>query len=239
MNKPRKKTPTAEFDYFLPPALIAQEPIRPRDHSRLLVLSKKTGRIKHGHFYDLLDILCQGDVLVLNNSRVIPARLLGQKETGGQTEIFLLQKSAPKQWQCLIGGKIKAGQKIKLRPKIFAWAEKKLDERSWLLRFNVGDQKLFSLGQTPLPPYIKKTAKLADYQTVYAKNSGSVAAPTAGLHFTPALLRRLGRRGVQIEYLTLHVGLGTFAPVRSEYLEDHPLHAELATIDPATARRLN
>jgi len=258
--KKLKKIPLSRFDYNLPSELISQEPIKPRDHARLLILDKKSGKLEHKKFYDIIDYLSPGDVLVLNNSKVIPARLLGKKETGGKVEVFLLQKQSPKHWQCLIGGKIKPGQKVLFKNNIIATPSsvipdvaerrsgiqdviatpiKKLDEQSWLVKFNCSDKKIFSVGETPLPPYIKKKSKDDDYQTVYAKPSGSVAAPTAGLHFTKKLIEKLKKKGIKIEYITLHVGLGTFAPVKSDYIEDHKIHSELAILDKSTASRLN
>lgn len=231
-----------------------------------MILNKATGDISHRHFFDLPKILSADDVLVFNDSKVIPARLIGQKETGGMVEVFLLchpdrakraegslkkesDSSTPSPvgdsgrndnlWQCLIGGKIKIGQKIILHKNIFAWPRQKVEDNIWLVEFNVGKKKLFSLGQTPVPPYIKAKAKLADYQTVYARSEGSVAAPTAGLHFSKPLLAELKKQGVQIEFVTLHVGLGTFAPVKTENILEHKMHSEQVQIDLATAKRLN
>ncbi len=289
MSAPKKKKIlTRQFDYRLPEKLIAQAPAKPRDHARLLILDRKTKHLEHRRFFEIGQYLRAGDVLVLNNSKVIPARLLGRKETGGKIEIFLLTKFLPLTkgegkrglWQCLIGGKAKPGQKIILkklplpnpflgranrsqwsrlstlashrfcpsfgplikgRGKHFVTATviKKLDDKTWLVDFDANDKKIFSYGQTPLPPYIKKNSSSSDYQTIYAKISGSVAAPTAGLHFTKRLLNELKKRGIRIEYVTLHVGLGTFAPVKTKYIEDHHIHTELATIDKKTADRLN
>ncbi len=270
MSAPKnKKILTADFDYYLPPELIAQQPAKPRDQARLLVLDRNAERLEHRRFFELDHYLTAGDVLVLNNSRVIPARLLGHKITGGRMEIFLLshyqQKplaASPKNkrptnhWQCLLGGKIKPGQAIILdRPTasnsvsrkknatlaITATPLKKLAEQTWLIAFNATDEKIFSYGQTPVPPYIKTNQNwtAADYQTVYAATAGSVAAPTAGLHFTNRLLNKLKRRGIQLEYLTLHVGWGTFAPVKTDYIQEHPMHPEFVTISPATVHRLN
>jgi len=244
MKTPRKtKLTLAQFDYDLPPELISQQPIKPRDFARLLILDRESGRLSHRHFFDLPEILQPGDVLVFNDSKVIPARLPGKKETGGKLEIFLLKKlrkaNGPNVWEVLVGGKAKAGQKILLGKKMEANLVKRVADNLWQAVFNCSDKKLFSLGETPLPPYIKSRAKLEDYQTIYAKRAGSVAAPTAGLHFTKRLLGRLKRRGVQLEYLTLHVGLGTFAPVKEEDILRHKMHSELAMIDPATVKRLN
>lgn len=245
-------TKLSSYDYKLPAELIAQKPASPRDAARLMVIDKKTGAINHRHFFDLPDLFGRGDVLVFNDSKVMPARMIGKKETGGKIEVFLLKKfnlplapSFVKRgdnaniWQCLIGGRIRPGQEILLSKKIIAVPQKKLDDKSWLVKFNAADQKLFALGETPLPPYIKLKSKLGDYQTVYAKEPGSVAAPTAGLHFTKALINKLKKQGAQIEYVTLHVGLGTFLPVETENILRHKMHSELAEIGAATAARLN
>ncbi|MDO8669743.1 MAG: tRNA preQ1(34) S-adenosylmethionine ribosyltransferase-isomerase QueA [Candidatus Buchananbacteria bacterium] len=252
MKRP-KKTLLKEFDYNLPANLIGQKPIKPRDSARLLILDKKTGRIEHKRFYDMAFYLQAGDVLVLNNSKVIPARLVGQKITGGKIEIFLLTKMSLKEgendrdnhmstkniWQVLVKGKIKIGQEIFFKKNIKVKIIKKVDETSFLARFNVSDKKIFSIGQVPLPPYIKKSAKMSDYQTVYASLAGSVAAPTAGLHFTKKLISQIKKSGVTIEYITLHVGLGTFLPVKSKYIEDHKIHNELADLSKKTAENIN
>lgn len=242
---------TALFDYFLPHELIAQKPTRPRDHSRLLILNKNTREICHQHFYDLAKWLQAGDVLVLNNSKVIPARLLGHKKlTGGQLEIFLLKKIKGKLWQCLVGGKGRLpGLQVIFRKSnkspIILTAEliKDNGNGTWTVKFNKSGNSLTKIvgqiGQTPTPPYIKKIAKLADYQTIYAKIPGSVAAPTAGLHFTPQLFRQLKSMGAKIEFITLHVGFGTFQPVKVADISQHKLHAEFATLDKSTAQRLN
>lgn len=252
---PKKNTSISlklsDFDYDLPAELIAQKPVSPRESARLLVMNKATGEISHRHFFDLPDLLKAGDVLVFNDSKVIPARLHGQKETGGKMEVFLLTEADSGSlatslsakinnvWQCLIRGKVKVGQKIFLTDKIFAEPLEKIDDKIWLVNFNVSNNKLFSLGETPLPPYIKKKSKDQDYQNVYAKELGSVASPTAGLHFSTKLLNQLKRKGINIEFVTLHVGLGTFMPVEVENILEHKMHAELAEIDAQTAKRLN
>lgn len=238
MRKP-KKTSLTEFDYKLPNNLISQKPIKPRDHARLLILDKKTGSITHKIFYNIIDYFNPGDVLVLNNSKVIPARLIGKKDTGGKIEIFLLNKYNAKYWQVLIGGKIEPGKKIFLQSNIIAEIIKKHDSQSWLVKFNGSDKKILSIGEVPLPPYIKSQSKLEDYQTVYAKNSGSVAAPTAGLHFTKKLIQQIEKKGIKIEYITLHVGMGTFMPVKTDYIEDHQIHSEFAIINKKTANTIN
>lgn len=244
----------ADFDYNLPSELIAQTPVNPREMARLMVLDRTTGDISQRRFFDLPNLLRAGDVLVFNDSKVIPARLFGKKETGGKMEVFLLtpeteplptspfekgRKMPQNVWQCLIGGKIKAEQKIFLTDKIIAEPLKKIDDMVWQVSFNVNDRKLFKLGEMPLPPYIKTKAKDSDYQNVYAKESGSVAAPTAGLHFSKKLLTQLKKRGIKIEFITLHVGLGTFLPVETENILEHQMHSELAIVDAGTAKRLS
>ncbi|MFA6428542.1 MAG: tRNA preQ1(34) S-adenosylmethionine ribosyltransferase-isomerase QueA [Candidatus Buchananbacteria bacterium] len=237
------------FDYQLPTRLIAQQPINPRDHSRLLILDKKTGQLFHRHFYDLPKILKPGDVLVLNNSKVFPARLIGYKpQTNGKVEIFLLKKLKNNLWQCLAKGSglkpdalinFKQNKKNILQAKL----TKNYPDGTWVVSFDKTAKNFLNLleqiGQAPLPPYIKKKTSLSRYQTTYAKITGSVAAPTAGLHFTPALLKKLKTHGVQLEFITLHVGLGTFRPLKTAELNQHQLHLEYASLDQATAQRLN
>ncbi|MFA4833252.1 MAG: tRNA preQ1(34) S-adenosylmethionine ribosyltransferase-isomerase QueA [Patescibacteria group bacterium] len=253
-----------DFDYNLPKNLIAQKPIKPRDHSRLLLLSRKTGKINHKHFYDILDYLKPGDVLVLNNSKVMPARLLGEKkETGGKIEVFLLRKKIPPPtprlrrtsptpllkegniWQCLLGGKRRReGLEIKFSQGLECRVIKDNKDGTWEIKFSKGGKKFMKvvekIGLTPLPPYIKRAAGRPadnkDYQTVYAddKKIGSVAAPTAGFHFTDVLLKKLKKKGVLLEYVTLHVGLGTFAPVKVDDIKKHKMHAEWVEADKKT-----
>lgn len=241
------------FNYYLPKNLVAQTPANPRDTSRLMVLDRKNKTIKHKIFRDILNELNKGDILVVNDSKVFPARLIGKRElTGGQVEIFLLQKESMNSWQALVGGGSKkiAGQKILFKNGLFAVLKKPLDGPIWLVKFNLKNEKLDNeidaQGLVPTPPYIKKTLqemgskKLKEaYQTIYAKVRGSVAAPTAGLHFTKKLLSNLKKKGVIIETVTLHVGYGTFAVVKEKNIEDHKLHAEWAEVNPATAKRLN
>lgn len=244
-NKKSTALALSDYDYCLPAELIAQAPASPREAARLMTVDKTTGDISDRHFFDLPELLQPGDVLVFNDSKVIPARLIGHKKTGGKIEIFLLKAlsgstgNKTNSWQCLIGGKVKPEQKVFLTEKIFGVPKEKLDEKTWLVEFNAADKKLFTLGQTPLPPYIKASSKLEDYQNVYAKAQGSVAAPTAGLHFSRSLIGKLKKRGVQIEFVTLHVGLGTFLPVEEENILEHKMHSELASIDASTAERLN
>lgn len=237
--KELKKIPLNNFDYKLPENLISQKPIKPRDSARLLILDKKTKQLEHKIFRDIIDYIKPGDVLVLNNSKVIPARLIGYKETGGKIEIFLLKKHNTNYWQVLIGGKVNINQEIIFSKNIKSKIINKYDDKSWLVKFNCPDKKLFSIGQVPLPPYIKQKAKIDDYQTIFAKSAGSVAAPTAGLHFTKKLLTKLKNKGIKIEYITLHVGLGTFLPVKSQYIEDHKIHTEFAILSEKTAKTIN
>lgn len=243
------------FDYNLPKNLIAQCPASSRDHSRLLVLDKKTKKISHRKFYEIEKYLNKGDVLVFNDSKVIPARLYGYREiTGGKVEIFLLRQIGSNIWECLAGGgRARDGLKLKFSPTLKGELVKKSNSQNWTIKFNKSGpslkKEIYKIGHTPIPPYIKpQTSNISSrqassfkqsYQTIYAKREGSVAAPTAGFHFTNNLLNRLKRQGVQLEFLTLHVGLGTFAPVKAENIEDHQMHPEFAALDKATCARLN
>lgn len=239
MKKRKSIIRASEFDYYLPPQLISQKPIKPRDQARLLILDRKNKNLSHARFRQLTKILSAGDILVVNDSKVMPARLIGQKATGGKIEIFLLRPLKNRVWEALIGGKIKNRQKIFITPKIWAETINQNADHYWRIKFNADNKKILSLGQTPTPPYIKRRAKMSDYQTIYARNLGSVAAPTAGLHFTKKLIDQLKKKGIKIEKITLHVGPGTFLPVRTEYLKDHQMHREFAIISAAAARRLN
>lgn len=243
-----------DFDYNLPKELIAQSPISPRDHSRLLVLDKKTGAIEHSVFYGIGKYLQPGDVLVLNNSKVFPARLIGKKEeTGGKLEVFLLKKLTTRSqkdlWQCLMAGHgRKEGIKVKFNKGLEGEVLKDNQDGTWQVRFNQAGPDFFEtvsrIGRVPLPPYIKREKQQAvdkkTYQTVFADDAkvGSVAAPTAGLHFTPRLMRNLKKLGVQFEHVTLHVGLGTFASVKAEKIEQHKMHAEWAEVKKDVLKRL-
>lgn len=215
----------------------------PRDSSRLLVLDKITGKIKHCHFYDLPKLLKPNDVLVFNNSKVFKARLTATKPTGGKLEIFLLREISANTWEAMIGGRGGDVGQIITFSKNLSGEIIKQQENIRHIKFNLSGKKLQNaidkLGAIPLPPYIKASAKLDRYQTVYAKTRGSVAAPTAGLHFTKKLLAQLKKKHIQLEYVTLHVGLGTFAPIKSDKIENHHIHTEFATIDVGTAKRLN
>ena len=245
---------TADFDYPLPPELIAQSPAPARDGSRLLVLHRPDSRTEHRQFRDLPDYLRAGDVLVLNNSRVLRARLRGHKPaSGGQVELLLVEETAPNEWWTLLrpGKRVRVGAEIQLRTNggvaspVRAVVLEKNDEGHCRVRFtgtpNIFDE-LETHGEIPLPPYIERVAGTEDdtrYQTVFAQPAGSVAAPTAGLHFTPALLDELRARGVQIHFVTLHVGLGTFAPVKTENLADHVMHEERFELPADTADAIN
>ena len=233
------------FDYNLPPELIAQEQIKPRDHSRLLILDRESKKIEHKKFYDLLDYLDQDDVLVLNETKVFPARLFGKKQTGGKIEVFLTSQIKDNIWECMIGGKIKLNNKIYF-DNLECEVIKKLEDKIYQVKFDKTGQELEKLieqiGQTPLPPYIKTqdSKKIKeDYQTIFAKSKGSVAAPTAGLHFTPELLKKLEAKNIKIFKITLHVSLGTFAPVDVEDITKYKIHSEWASIDQQTADELN
>ena len=233
----------SDFAYDLPKELIAQTPLERRDGSRLMLLSKTTGAVEHRHFYELPDFLREGDCLVLNDSRVLPARLLGQRDTGGAVEVVLLRDLGDGCWECLTrpGKKTRPGTELHFGDgSLTATVEEVLEGGNRRIRFHYEGiflEILERLGKMPLPPYI--TAELEDserYQTVYSREIGSAAAPTAGLHFTPELLEKIARKGVRICYVTLHVGLGTFRPVKADDIEDHDMHAEFCTIPPETAR---
>lgn len=235
------------FDYHLPKNLIAQLPSEPRDHSRLLLLDKKAGAVEDQHFYDLLDLLDQNDVLVLNETKVMPARLNGQKKTGGKVEVFLIKKIDDRFWECLVGGHgLKINDQIYFDLNLIGAITEDINGKLKKIKFNqTGDNFIKiveQIGATPLPPYIKTadTAEIKEkYQTVFAKNKGSVAAPTAGLHFTEELLNKIKAKGTQVFTLTLHVGLGTFAPVVVEDITQHQIHSEWASISQEVAEKLN
>ncbi len=235
----------ADFDYYLPTELIAQSPMEPRDHSRLLVLHREDGRLEHRHFYDLPDYLRPGDVLVFNDTRVIPARLLGRKDSGARAEVFLLTRLQEGEWEVLVrpGKKLPEGAVINFGPELSCQVLRRTDYGGRVVRFSyqgVFEEILDRLGEPPLPPYIK--LPLADkerYQTVYSRERGSAAAPTAGLHFTRELLERLRDKGCQEVFLTLHVGLGTFRPVSVEQVEEHVMHREFYSVPEETAAAVN
>ena len=238
---------TSDFWFDLPQELIAQTPIEPRDHSRLLCMDRETGRCSHRHFYDIADILRPGDLLVMNDSRVIPARLIGEKEgTGGAMEFLLLEQKSKDTWELLVrpGRKAKPGARFVFGGGlIHAEILEVREDGNRIARFEYDGnfyEVLDKVGQMPLPPYI--TEKLKDqnrYQTVYAKERGSAAAPTAGLHFTPELLKKLEEKGIGTAYVTLHVGLGTFRPVKAEEITDHHMHTERYYLPEETAAKIN
>lgn len=240
---------TTEFDYDLPPELIAQEPVERRDTSRLMVVKRATGKILHRHFYDLPDFLERGDLLVHNKSQVIPARLFARKPTGGKVEILLLRRRDATTWEALVGGKrVRPGLRLTLLDAPGGepiGAEAKVLERGEramrVLRFDRPALELADeIGVTPLPPYIHKELEDAErYQTIYAQKPGSAAAPTAGLHFTPDLLLKLREEGVQSAFITLHIGLDTFQPVREEAIEEHQMHTEYCSLRPEVAEQIN
>ena len=237
---------TSDFDFYLPEELIAQTPLERRDTSRLLTLDKVTGETGHYHFYDLPQFLKPGDCLVLNNSRVLPARLIGHRPTGGVCEVLLLSDKGDNVWECLVrpGRKLRTGAQVIFgNGELTATIEAEESDGNRLVRFHYQGiflEILEHLGKMPLPPYIK--AELQDnerYQTVYSKVMGSAAAPTAGLHFTPELLQTIQNMGVSICYVTLHVGLGTFRPVKAEDIQDHEMHSEFCQISQETADTIN
>ena len=239
---------TSDFNYDLPEELIAQTPVEPRDHSRLLVYHRASGSIEHKHFYDIIDYLRPGDALVINETRVIPARLLGVKEdTGVPVEVLLLRRRSATDWEALVrpGRRLKPGTFCSfgdglLRCEVLENVES-IGGR--IVRFHyegVFEELLDRLGEMPLPPYIhEKLRDAARYQTVYAKQDGSAAAPTAGLHFTPELLSRIREKGIRVVPVLLHVGLGTFRPVKVEDAETHVMHSEFCQVSPEAADLLN
>ena len=236
----------SDFSFDLPEELIAQTPMEQRDASRLLCLDKQTGAIEHRHFYDLPDLLHEGDCLVLNNSRVLPARLIGMRPTGGAVELVLLRDLGNNRWECMSrpGRKTKPGQRILFgEGELQGVVEETVTGGNRIVRFEYEGiflEVLERLGRMPLPPYIRQELKDPErYQTVYSKELGSAAAPTAGLHFTRELLETVRNKGVLTEFVTLHVGLGTFRPVKEEEIEVHEMHAEYCIIPPETAEAIN
>lgn len=243
----------SDFDYELPEELIAQMPADKRDNSKMLVLNRSNHTIEHKHFYDIVDYLDENTLLVLNNTKVLPARLYGHKETGAKIEVFLLEKTENNFWSCLIkpSKRVKPDTVIKISDELSVRAVKRLeDDGEWLVEMIYqGDlfDILHKIGHLPLPPYIERKLQTEDiknfdmerYQTVYAKDEGSVAAPTAGLHFTQEILDKLKAKGVEIAYVTLNVGLGTFRPVKCENILDHKMHSETFEITKETADTIN
>jgi S-adenosylmethionine:tRNA ribosyltransferase-isomerase len=238
---------TEEFGYHLPKELIAQSPIEPRDASRLMVLDRKTGTIEHRIFHDLADYLAAGDVLICNESRVVPARLFGHKvPTGGKVELLLVAKREEQVWEVLTKGrKVRVGTRVEMNrgegERLVGEVVGQAGEGARLIEFEVPIEPLLDqLGVVPLPPYIHEPlAEPERYQTIYARVKGSVAAPTAGLHFTPQLMKELEAKGVEFAFVTLHIGLDTFRPVRTENLEDHPMHSEYCKLSPEVAERIH
>lgn len=234
-----------DFDYELPKELIAQHPMEPRDHSRLLVVDRQTGELEHRHFYDICDYLKPGDLLVFNDTRVIPARLHGTKDTGARAEVFLLTRLNATDWEVLVkpGRRLRPGAKISFGPELSCEIREVTDFGGRIAHFiydGIFEEILDRLGETPLPPYI--TAPLEDkerYQTVYSRENGSAAAPTAGLHFTKELMAKLQNMEIEEVFVTLHVGLGTFRPVSEEIIEEHKMHREFYTVSPEAAEAIN
>lgn len=236
----------SEFDYELPEELIAQSPREPRNHSRLLVVGRQKNDLRHAHFYDLKKYLVAGDALIFNDTKVIPARLIGSKpETGGKIEVFLLHRKNGDAWEVLVkpGKKARVGTVISFGEELSCEVIEQTDFGGRIIKFKfdgIFEEILDRLGQTPLPPYIKET--LADkerYQTVYARERGSAAAPTAGLHFTKEMLEELKALGINLGFVTLHVGLGTFRPVNVDRIEDHVMHREYYSVPEETAKLIN
>lgn len=254
---PKTELMTKDFDYFLPEEQIAQTPIEPRDHSRLMVLDRKEKSIKHRHFYDIIDFLSEGDVLVINDSRVIPARIYGEKvrEEGdfvlepAKIETLLLRQRETDVWEVLLrpARKIKVGGSVRYGDILTATVTDIIEDGNRIVRFSYDKEKFANIfevlnviGSMPLPPYITK--KLEDkerYQTVYARENGSAAAPTAGLHFTKELLEKIKQKGVKIAPVMLHVGLGTFRPVSEEKITDHIMHSEYISVTKESADTIN
>ncbi|MDD7354411.1 MAG: tRNA preQ1(34) S-adenosylmethionine ribosyltransferase-isomerase QueA [Oscillospiraceae bacterium] len=237
----------SDFYFELPEELIAQHPAQKRDMSRLLCLGRKSGQIEHKHFYDVIDYLKPGDCLVLNNTKVLPARLYGIKKTGAKVEFLMLKNLGDDRWEVITGPgrKAREGDEFDFGDGILhAIVEKVLDNGNRIAHFTYAGSNIYEvldkIGEMPLPHYIKE--KLTDndrYQTVYAKDPGSAAAPTAGLHFTQELLEKIKEKGVDIAYVTLHVGIGTFRPVKTENIEEHKMHTEHYYIDAENAEKIN
>lgn len=236
---------TSDFDYELPPSLIAQTPIEPRDASRLMVLDRRKGTIEHRHFRDILDYLQSGDVLVCNESRVIPARLYGRKVPGGgKVELLLIARRGENLWEVLVRGrKVRVGTRIEISSALRLVGEVTAETEAGgrLVRFDRPIESLLDhLGLIPLPPYIHEPLSDPErYQTVYARVRGSVAAPTAGLHFTPELIDKVRQKGIEFAFVTLHIGLDTFRPIKEERVEDHHIHTEYCELPLEVAHQLN
>lgn len=234
----------SKFNYRLPQNLIANSPVSPRDHSRLMIIDRETGKITHKHFYEIVDWFSPNDVLVLNKTKVFPARVYVNKVTGGKVELLFLEEVKPGIWKALTHPGLKMGANININKNLFNVVGH--DGQAALIDTHLTKNGLMKIlenyGLTPIPPYINSVEKepflRKTYQTVYANRVGSVAAPTAGFHFTPRLLNELKGKGVQIEYVTLHIGLGTFAPIKSKNIEDHKMHFEYFEIEKETAEHL-
>ncbi len=250
-NMPKTDLTVSDFDYFLPEEQIAQTPLYPRDSSRLMVINRETGEIEHKHFYDIIDYLNPGDVLVINDSRVIPARIYGHAE-GDETsalELLLLREKEKDSWECLArpGKKAKPGRVFDFGGILKAEATDILEDGNRVMKFRYDKEKygnlfavLHEIGLMPLPPYIKETLKDRErYQTVYSKEEGSAAAPTAGLHFTEELMAKIREKGIDIVPVMLHVGLGTFRPMKCENVNEHVMHTEYFSVSEDSARRIN
>lgn len=236
----------SDFMYDLPEERIAQTPVEPRDHSRLMVLDRRTHAVEHRRFYDIIDYLNPGDALVVNETRVIPARLYGARAGGGACEVLLLRQLGPKRWETLArpGRKLRPGATVTFgEGRLIGRIAGTTDAGGRIVDFECEgtfEAALDELGETPLPPYIHERLEDRErYQTVYAKQEGSAAAPTAGLHFTPELLDRIRAKGVDVVPVLLHVGLGTFRPVKVENVEEHEMHAEFFEVTPEAAERIN
>ncbi|MBI2660657.1 tRNA preQ1(34) S-adenosylmethionine ribosyltransferase-isomerase QueA [Candidatus Woesearchaeota archaeon] len=226
----------SDFDYFLPKQLIAQKPITKRDESRLMIVSEN--KIQHKRFRDIADYFSKGDVVVVNDTKVFPAKLIGKKETGGTVRILLVRQNGRLSWECMVQGKNLNNKKIIFNSKIHGTIINKNNKNHIIFRKNIWNL-LDKIGKTPLPPYIKSDARIGRYNTVYSINEGSIAAPTAGLHFTKKILGKLRKKGVVIAPITLHVGPGTFLPVKSENIEGHRMHPEFFSISRQTADKIN
>lgn len=236
---------TTDFDYYLPEELIAQTPIEPRDCSRLLYYDRQSDKVEHKHFYDIIDFLKEGDLLVRNNTRVLPARMYGYTPHGGKVEVLLLKRLNLTDWEVLVkpGKKARPGQTLTINEELSLKVNATGDEGSRIITFNfngVFEDIISRVGEMPLPPYIKEKLKDKErYQTVYSKIDGSAAAPTAGLHFTDELFEKLKNKGVEIADVLLHVGLGTFRPVKEDDVLNHKMHTEYYKIDKENAEKIN
>lgn len=236
----------SDFNFELPESLIAQTPVEQRDHSRLMRMDRKTGEIEHRYFYEIKDYLRAGDCLVMNDSRVLPARLMGTRPTGGAVEVLLLRDLGENRWECLTrpGKKTRPGTELSFgNGELTGQVLETVEGGNRIIEFyyeGIFLEILEKLGRMPLPPYIRQELKDSErYQTVYSRELGSAAAPTAGLHFTRELLSEIEDMGVSLCYVTLHVGLGTFRPVKEDEIEDHPMHAEFCVIPEQTAQIVN